>query len=498
MPPAIQNLFDRIGGPRRAAILGVGLATALLIFGVSRWASQPTWVPALSGVPLESVSTMTDKLDQAQVVYKLEAGGSTLLVAQPDLAKARVALAKGGMPSSGRPGLELFDQPSWGMTDFTQRINYRRALEGELERTVGKMRGIEAAQVHLVMHETEGFGASEKPAEASVVLKLKNGQQPAPDVVKGISHLVASSVEGLVSDHVTVVDDGGRLLSEADEPTSAEGISNKQLQLQRDVEDYLRNKAEKLMAQMVGAGNAKVQVNASINFDRVERRTEMLDPDKQVVANETKSEIVPGAQGGAGQTNTGTTYENSRLTETFSGAIGNLKRVTVAVLVAERRDSVPGAKSATYVKRTPAEVAQIESLVRSAVGLDSTRGDIVSVVSIPFDTGNRTVVEAPKRDFVQVVQDVQRPAIGVVGLILAFIVALLSLKALKRPTLVEIQAGSPVISLPRGEAEQEHTYIPMPAAPVPVANVMRDRITATVEQQPEVAARLVRAWIKEG
>jgi flagellar M-ring protein FliF len=499
MPPAIQNLFDRIGGPRRALILGVGLVTAGLIFALARWAAQPTWVPALSSIPLESVSTMTDKLDQAGVIYKLEGGGSTLLVAQPDLAKARVALAKGGMPNSGRPGLELFDQPSWGMTDFTQRINYRRALEGELERTVGKMRGIESAQVHLVMHETQGFGSAEKPAEASVVLKLKSGAQPSADVVKGVSHLVASSVEGLTSDHVTIVDDGGRLLSESDEPTSAEGINNKQLQLQRDVEEYLRNKAERLLAQMVGVGNARVQVNAAINFDKVERRVETLDPDKQVVANETKSEIVPGAQGGAGQTNTGTTYENSRLTETFSGAIGNLRRVTVAVLVAEKRDSAPGAKAPTFAKRTPQELAQIESLIRTAVGLDSTRGDLVSVVSIPFDASEHAPIEAPKRDFVQVVQDVQRPAFGVMGLLLAFVVALLSLRALKRPAVRFAADAQTVMSLPRPEPIAEPSYAPIPyTPPVPVANVMRDRITATVEHQPDVAARLVRAWIKEG
>ncbi len=497
MPPAIQTLLDQIGGTRRALIILVGVATAAGIFALSRWASQPQWVPAFSGVPLESVGQMTDKLDQAGVLYRLERGGADILVAAPDIAKARVALARGGMPGQGRPGLELFDQPSWGMTDFTQRINYRRALEGELERTVGKMRGIEAAQVHLVMHETQGFGAMEKPAEASVVLKLRSGAPAQPDVVKGISHLVASSVDGLTSDHVTVVDDAGRLLSEGDEPTTAEGMSNKQLQLQRDVEEYLRNKAERLLAQMVGSGNARVQVNAAINFDRVERRTETLDPDKQVVANETKSEIVPGAQGGAGQTNTGTQYENSRLTETFSGAIGNLKRVTVAVLVADKRDSAPGAKTATSIKRTPTEVAQIESLVRSAVGLDSARGDLVSVVSMPFDASDHAPVEVEKRDMLQIIQDVQRPAIGVLGLLLAFVVALLSIKALKRPA-SEYQAGSPVISLPRGEAVREPTYIPMPAAPVPVANIMRDRVSATVETQPDVAARLVRAWIKEG
>src|SRR3954469_6005972 len=185
----LQPLIERLGGPRRALILLVGAAAAGLVLLVSRWASEPTWVPAFSNVPIESVGQMTDRLDQAGVKYKLERGGADVLVAASDLAKARGALARGGMPNAGRPGLELFDQPSWGMTDFTQRINYRRALEGELERTIGKMTGIESAQVHLVMHETQGFGAAEKPAEASIVLKLRSGAQPEADIVKGIAHL---------------------------------------------------------------------------------------------------------------------------------------------------------------------------------------------------------------------------------------------------------------------------------------------------------------------
>src|SRR6185503_7216052 len=145
MSDAFSSLFDKLGGPKRAMILVVGLAAAGLIFAVAQWAGAPTWVPAFTGVPLESVSSMTDKLDQSGVKYRLERGGADIMVAAPDLAKARVALAKGGLPNTGRPGLELFDQPSWGMTDFTQRINYRRALEGELERVVGKMEGIDGA-----------------------------------------------------------------------------------------------------------------------------------------------------------------------------------------------------------------------------------------------------------------------------------------------------------------------------------------------------------------
>src|SRR5215813_14214477 len=220
----LSSLLDKIGGAKRMMILVVGIAAAGLIFAVAQWAGTPTWVPAFPGVPLESVSQITDKLDQAGVKYKLERGGSDIMVAESNLAKARVALAKNGMPTTGRPGLELFDQPSWGMTDFTQRVNYRRALEGELERTINQMAGIDKAQVHLVLHETDTFGAEDKPTEASVVLKLKG--EADPETVKGIAHLVASSVEGLTSEHVTIVSNSGRLLSEAVEATTAAGLSS--------------------------------------------------------------------------------------------------------------------------------------------------------------------------------------------------------------------------------------------------------------------------------
>jgi flagellar M-ring protein FliF len=153
MPTALQPYLDRLGGERRALLIGVGVLAALLIFGLSRWATAPTWVPLFTGLPLETVGDVTQRLDEENVRYRLERGGAEVLVPASDVARARVRLAKDGLPSAGRPGLELFDQPSWGMTDFSQRINYRRALEGELERTIGKMRGVESAQVHLGMQE---------------------------------------------------------------------------------------------------------------------------------------------------------------------------------------------------------------------------------------------------------------------------------------------------------------------------------------------------------
>jgi flagellar M-ring protein FliF len=491
MPDSLSSLFDKIGGPRRALIIAIGLAAAGLIFAVAQWASAPTWVPAYTGVPLESVSAMVDKLDQAGVKYQLERGGADIMVAAPDLAKARVALAKGGTPNAGRPGLELFDQPSWGMTDFTQRINYRRALEGELERVVGKMRGIDAAQVHLVMHETDGFAAADRPTEASVVLKLKG--EADRDVVKGISHLVASSVEGLTSEHVTIVDDAGRLLSEAEEASSATGLTSRQLSMQREIEEYVRTKAEKIVAQMVGTQNLRVQVSAAMSFEHLERTVASVDPEKQVVAAEQKATIVPGAQGGAGQNNTSTTYDNTKTTESFVAAPGAVKRLTVAVLVA---DHAPAAGSkAAATPRTPAELAQIETMVRSAVGADSTRGDVVSVVSVPFAPTIVAPIEAPKTDIVKVVQTATRPLLGVIGLALIVVVMLLSLKSLKGG--VPMGSGQ-VLSLPRADGMgQMSLQQPVSTPMIMPTNTMRDKVNSTIEQQPDVAARVVRAWLKE-
>ena len=477
-------------------ILLVGIAAAGGIFAVAQWAGAPTWVPAYVGVPLESVTQLTDKLDQAAVKYKLERGGADIMVAQSDLAKARVALAKGGVVSIGRPGLELFDQPSWGMTDFTQRINYRRALEGELERTIGKMRGIEAAQVHLVLHETDGFAAAERPTEASVVLKLRG--EPDMDIVKGIAHLVASSVEGLTSEHVTILNNDGRMLSEAVE-SSITGLSSRQLQMQRDIEDYIRTKAERIILPQVGQGNMRVQVSAAMSFDQHQRTTATVDPDKQVVFSEQKNQIQPGSTGGAGQNTTATTYENTRSTESFISAPGAIKRLTVAVLVADH--APPAGSKAAPTPRPKSELDQIQMLVRSAVGFDSTRGDVVSVVSVPFAAAPVATVEAPKTDVMKVVQTAQRPVLGLIGLALIILVALMSLKSLKSSGApAAVTAGATLGAFPRSDGMPSGPSVISAGPIVPVVlptNTMRDKVHSTIEQQPDVAARVVRAWLKE-
>jgi flagellar M-ring protein FliF len=520
-----QPLLERIGGPRRAAILLVGLVTAGLIFGVSRWATAPVWVPAFVGVPVESVGKMTDKLTEAGIAFQLEKGGAEIQVKTDDLAKARVALAREGLPTAGRPGLELFDQPSWGMTDFTQRINYRRALEGELERTIGKMRGVEQAQVHVAMAENAVFRRSDRPLEASVVLKLAGGETPPADVVRGIAHLVASSVDGLDSDHVTVVDDGGRMLTLDAEDASLAGLSSRQLAVQREVESYLEKKAQGIVGQIVGGANARVQVSALVNFDRVERTVQAVDPDKQAVATEQRAEITPGAQGGAASSNVATSYETTKSTETFSGAIGNVKRLTVAVLVNDRM--VPGPRP-TSMPRSGAELARIDTLVRNAVGVDSARGDKLSVVNVAFDATPLVPADSLPNDVWTKIGQAQKPIATGAGLLAVLVVAVLTMRAM-RPAkaapapappqqLAAVSAGPYALAagaaealsegqrqqvLVAGEEGQRQQVLIAPSnigAPIVLheqANPVRDQVVAIIEQRPEAATRVVRNWLKQ-
>ncbi|HUX32317.1 MAG TPA: flagellar basal-body MS-ring/collar protein FliF [Gemmatimonadaceae bacterium] len=491
MPDQVQQLIDRIGGLRRVVALGVALAAVVVIILVARWASAPVMMPVVNGVPLGSVGQLTSRLDQAGIKYELDNSGTGILVASPDVARARVTLAAdGGIPDGGRPGMELFDQPSWSMTDFTQRINYQRALEGELERTIGKMGGIDGAEVHLALNETSAYATSRMPEEASVVLKTRDGP-PSPDVVTGIAHLVASSVDGLRSEDVTIVDDAGHLLSEAAESNSAMSLTSHQLRVEQEEEAYLRGKVTALLSQLVGAGNARVQVSAAMNFDEVQRTTQTVDPAKQAVVSEQKAEIVPGAQGGAGSTNQATSYENSKSTEVYSPASGSIRRLTVAVLVNEKQTGT--AAKPSFTPRSPKELAQIDSLVRSAVGIDTTRGDVVAVVSLPFnDAILPPPVAMPKPTAINVLREYQQPAIGLVGLLLAFVVALVGLRSVRSPARPrQALLASPV---PNIEAAKANVFT---EAVVSASAAARTRVLSAVDSRPDDAARLMRAWLKE-
>jgi flagellar M-ring protein FliF len=513
-------MIDRLTGDRRILLGGVAIALVIAVASVAQWATKPALVPVASGVDLELSGKLADRLGEAGIVYELGRGGSEILVNEADLAPARVALARDGLATGARPGLELFDQQTWGWNDFTQRINYRRALEGELERTISAISGVQQASVHIAIGERSAFRREARPVTASVVLAMQGGATPSPEVVRGVAQLVSSSVDGLGADQVSVHDRTGRLWSDPAE-SSTFGLTTRQLRVQKEVESYLEQKAEAMVADVVGAGNVRVRVSAALNFDRIERTTQSVDPARQVISTEQKSEIIPGEEGGAASTTTANAYENSRSTETFSSAIGSVERLTVAVLVNSVRTAADGTVAAAPA-RSPQEVSQLEALVRGAVGLDSARGDGITVVSAAFERPPELEDAAAVEEPVNVgamVERYQRPALNLVAMLAVIMVALLTLNTLRSPstavagsltagaTAAALAAGSPsgaaapnAPSLPAGNttslavaSSRQAPRIEFPEADTQ----MRDRVVMTVEKDPDSAARLVKSWIKD-
>ena len=526
MNSLMDSLFGRMGNGRQIAIIAVGVIATALVFGVSRWATQPTMVPLYADIPVENVKAMTDKLTETGIVYELDRTGSTILVPSADLARARVTLAAEAMPTGGRPGLELFDKPSWGMTDFTQKVNYRRALEGELERTIGKLKNVEMVQVHLALEDAQMFKENERHSKASVTLKMAGGETPRAEAVHGIASMVANSVGGLDPEHVTIVDERGQALTLEDEGSVA-GLSSRQLSVQREVETYMEQKADKLLNSLVGTGNARVQVAASINFDKVERTVQAVDPERQALATEQKAEVTPSNPSqGAGYSTTATSYENTKSVESFSGAIGNLKKLTVAVLVADKvtmpvlDSTVKTAAAPIITVRTPEEIARIETLVRNALGVDSTRGDMISVVSAPFDMPAPMVQRdtvLPPQDMMTKLQANPKPVVAIAALVVLLVIALVSVSALKPRKSTALASGSPNLLPPTqgypelpassqmqaalpGMNQNADEEIEEPRRPVrlppPPTTPEREQAMATVDQRPDAAVRVMRTWLR--
>lgn len=487
MPEAIRSWMERAGRGRSLIILGTGATAIVAILWLARIAAAPTYAPLLPGLPLEEVAAVTAKLEEEGISYRLEKGGTEVQVAESELAKARVALARDGLPSRGSPGFELFDRPAWGMTDFTQRINYRRALEGELERTISEMRGVEAARVHIALNESSGFRRASRPEAASIVLTTRNGVRPPGELVEAVASLVASSVDGLDSDRITVLDAGGHLLTAAVEAGSPAGLTKRQLQYRREVEQYLEAKAEALVAQAVGAGNARVSVAADLNFDRIDRTTQTVDPDQQVTVQEERSQIVPSeGQTGAASSAEASVFEASRSVETFSGAAGTVRRLSVAILVNDASDA-----NGAIVPRSTEELNRIEALVANAIGLDRERGDQITTQSAPF-----SVVEAPPApveegpSVLMMVPRYRNEIMTGLGLLLAFVLGLQLLRTLR----ASLPATKPAPLLTGGSAgavrlEREGQGLTVPSA-------QTEMLERSVEN-PEMAVKVLRAWMKD-
>jgi len=400
------KLINRIGMPRVAAMATVAvLMLGFFGFLVMR-ASAPTLAPLYTGLTLEDSSAIVTELQTLNVPFELRGEGDTILVPRDQITTLRMNLAGSGLPTRGQVGYEIFDeQNTLGATSFVQNINNVRALEGELARTIASLARIKSARVHLVLPERELFRRERKDPSASIVLGVR-GELSAGEI-RAIQHLVASAIEGLTPTRVSIVDDTGRLLASGTEDAQAGALSGEAAERTLGYENRLRTRIEDLLANVVGAGRARVEVSAEVDYNRSTTTSETFDPESQVVRSSqvreqenlangndrqvTVANELPGASqnnGAAGATEQGksteevTNYEISKTTSTAVTEAGAIKRLSVAVVVDGVYADVAG--TATYAPRSPDEIAQILALVRSAVGYSEARGDSVEVVNMQF------------------------------------------------------------------------------------------------------------------
>src|SRR5437870_8587097 len=271
------GVFASLGRAQQVLLLALAVLVPSLMFVGSQWVSDGQYVPLFASLTTEDAGAIVTQLKGAKVPYRLGGGGEQILVPADRANEVRLKMAVQGLPLGGGVGFEVFDRPALGVSDFAQRLNYQRALQGELSRTIGQLRGVTRARVHLVLPQPSLFTDRERPASASVFLKLAPGSQLRAEQVKGIVHLVASSVEGLSPERVTLVDTAGRVLAMGGESATS-AVSGRRLEIKTALEDSLERRVQTLLDSALGPGQAITRVAAQMNFDQMERTEEKFDP----------------------------------------------------------------------------------------------------------------------------------------------------------------------------------------------------------------------------
>ena len=398
-------------GPARLGIMG-GILLSLMIFFVfvSMRVSSPSLELLYTDLSSMDSGAIAAKLEEAQIHYEISPDGSRIEVPGNDVGRARMLLAEAGLPNGGSMGYELFDhQSSFGTTNAVQNINQVRALEGELARTIGSLDMVRSARVHLVLPRRELFSRKERESSASVALQVRPGARLENDQIIAIQSLVASAVPGLKSESVSIIDQNGKLLARGGEGSQTLA-SLKAEEMKLNYEARLTQTIEDLVGRTVGYGKVRATVAADLNFDRISATEEFFDPASQVARStqtieESNTERDSGSENVSVENNLPggnnnlfldqkpsqesnrleevTNYEVSKTVRNTVREIGEVKRLSVAVLVdGVYTENADGEK--TYQPRSEKQLDQIAALVRSAIGFDAERGDTVEVVNMQF------------------------------------------------------------------------------------------------------------------
>lgn len=401
--------FKQLGTTRLAVMGGVLIGLLMFFIFLSMRISSPDLDLLYDGLSTVDSGAMAAKLEEAQIPYDVSPDGARIMVAKDNVGKARMLLAQEGLPNGGSMGYELFDQQSgFGTTNFVQNINQVRALEGELARTIGSLEGVRGARVHLVLPQRELFSRESRPASASVFLSLRPGARLEQQNILAIQSLVASAVPELKAQTVAVIDSNGNLLARGGDDDNAM-LTMKAEEMRRNYEQRLTRAVEDMVGRIVGFGRVRANVTADLNFDRISTNEELYDPSSQVVRSSQVSEEnntertppsadvsvqnnLPGIAGDlfvdpkpaveSNRVEETTNYEISKTVRSLVREVGEVKRLSVAVLVDGNYTTKDGEK--TYQPRSQEELDKIAALVKSAIGYEESRGDALEVVNMQF------------------------------------------------------------------------------------------------------------------
>lgn len=399
-------------GPARLGLLG-GILVALMLFFVfvSTNLSSPSMKLLYSDLTQEDASAIAAKLEENEIRYQISPDGARVTVPGDEVGRSRMLLAEAGLPNGGSLGYEIFDkQSSFGTTNFVQNINQVRALEGELARTISSLKSIKSARVHLVLPQRELFSRESRPSSASVFLGVRPGAAVDNSEIVAIQSLVASAVPDLKMANVSIIDSNGTLLARGGEDGTSL-MTMKAEEMRRNYEQSLTQKIEDQVSRVVGYGKVRASVTAEVNFDQINTAEELYDPEGQVVRS-TQSNAETSAdreESGAEDISVGnnlpgvgadllsdtqptsesnkteeiTNFEISKTVRNTIREVGEIKRLSVAVLVDGKYIKDADGKQ-TYEARTQEELDQIRSLINSSVGFDEDRGDTIELVNLPF------------------------------------------------------------------------------------------------------------------
>jgi flagellar M-ring protein FliF len=408
-----RSVFANLSVMQRITIFATVLAVGGGLYGFVQWKKESDFRPLYTTLASEDAGAVVQKLKEGGIEYRISDSGSTVLVPSAKLAEMRLEMASAGLPKSGRIGFELFDKTNFGATEFVEHINFRRALEGELERTVMSLAEVEQARVHVTFPKESVYLESRQAAKASVVVRVRPGARLLPQNVVAIEHLLASAVEGLAPESVSVVDVSGHLLSRARSTAAADGgeSSDRLLETRQNIEKDLVSKINSTLEPLLGPEKFRAGASVECDFSSAEQSEEIFDPSRSVMVSSQKSEDtsstggaagIPGtasnlprppakpatAMAGASRRTESIAYQSSRTVRRTKLPEGTVKKMSLAVLVDQAAHwEGQGKDMHRVIEQVPPEkLKSIRDLVAAATGFSAERGDQLIVESLPFES----------------------------------------------------------------------------------------------------------------